>query len=271
MNTFKDTLPLAPPGIVPDILSKIEALFQKTNLPHISVAMDDTKYGVRAPEIPNALTNIVYEDHPMPEESNSSIDEMEVFIRYDSDKDQEKGSRLSNQQHRIKGKGVRKKHTRSTAKHDCSIQRIVARFEYPSKTSLAPPQSTPCSPDAIESTANALVNIFSALTHSIYCISKYLAHHLPFPLSLVRHLVSNYLNVDTEYEMDTRIEVEPKKVVRVLAFAAGEENGDIGCVEPMEMHARYKRVREIMRENGCRVDEDLYGRQIRKALGRLKE
>ncbi|EMD59240.1 hypothetical protein GGP41_009120 [Bipolaris sorokiniana] len=214
-------MPPAPPGIAPEVLFRIEALFRNPNFSGISVAMDEQKYEVPVTNFPNALADIVCEDQPIRKESNPSINKTEVFMECDPDTEQEKVSRLSNQRHRVKGKGARKKHTRSTAKHDCSIQRIVAHFEYPSKTSLTPLLSTPCSPDVIKSTANSLFSIFSAFTHSIYCVSKYLTHHLPFPSSLVRLLVNNYLNVDTEYKMDTGIEVEPKKVVRVLAFAAG--------------------------------------------------
>ncbi|EUC48924.1 hypothetical protein COCMIDRAFT_85884 [Bipolaris oryzae ATCC 44560] len=271
MNTFGNALPPTPPGIAPEVLSKIEALFQNPNFSGISVAMDEQKHEVPATDIPNALADIVCKDQSTREESNPLINETEVLMGYDSDTDPEGGARLSNQRHRVKGRGARKKHTRSIAKYDCSIQRIVARFEYPSETSLAPISSIPRSPNAIKSTSNSLLNIFSAFTHSIYCVSKYLTHRLPFPFSLVRLLISSYLNVGTEYKMNIRVEVEPKKVVRVLAFVGGGENVDIGCVEPVEIQARYKRVREIMRECGCWVEEDLYSKQIKKSLGRLKE
>ncbi|KAJ6277671.1 hypothetical protein J3E71DRAFT_356633 [Bipolaris maydis] len=271
MDTFEDTLPPAPPGITPEVLTKIEALFRNTHFPSISGPINEQKHQVPATDIPDALTDIVYEDQSIREEINVPINETGVFMEHGSNKEREEEVRLRKQRHRVNGKGARKKHTRSTAKYDCSIQRIVARIEYPSKTSLIHLQSTPCSPDTIETTENLPFNIFALFTRTIHCVSKYITKYLPFPLSLVRLLVSNYLNVDTKYKMDTRTEIELMKVVRVLAFTGGEENGDIGCVEPLEIHARYKRVREIMRESGYQVDEDLYRRQIKKALGRLKE
>lgn len=62
-------------------------------------------------------------------------------------------------------------------------------------------------------------------------------------------------------------------VVRVVAILTDVSPPGVSEVleRPVEIQARHRRLREIKRERGCYVAEEVYGRQIRAALRRLKE
>lgn len=65
----------------------------------------------------------------------------------------------------------------------------------------------------------------------------------------------------------------PKKVAHAIALVANEASDarNQRVVKLIEMRARHKRVKEIMRAKGCHIDEDMYQTEIRAALRKLRK
>ena len=73
-------------------------------------------------------------------------------------------------------------------------------------------------------------------------------------------------------------ETAHEKVIRVIGFMASSEDDKNECadlgdemIKPLEIKARPKRLRQILKEEGRYVAEELYGKEIGAALRRLRE
>jgi hypothetical protein len=270
-SVSQDVLPPAPPGIAPEVLSKIDALFRRTGSPNFSVNMADGMYEAPAAEIEDEL------DTPQIGETTSAT-------KNDGGKEQSRNKKSNKRHYQVPDRGTRKKRTRRAAEQDPPIERIIARFAYPSEPRLPPLGYTPCQPETVEPTSSprhlaSSLNLFSVFAQAMYCISTCLTSYCTLPFSLIRRTMIRYSSADESAHMEIELEdfsstSVSERVVRVIAFVVDEEAESAkenGNAKLLEMRARHKRVREIMRESGYLVEEELYETEIRAALERLKE
>lgn len=190
----------------------------------------------------------------------------------------------------LKNRRARQKRTRCASTHG-RYEKIVAYFACPLEscpTCLPPDLHPSAASDAIGSQDGAahdlklLTTLLPVLMQAICCIFLPTTHCLFFSLFLLGKIAIRTPDPDVPCETEARTEVEQQhsvceasseRLVRVIAFAANEA-GDAGereNSELLEMRAKPKRVREIMGESRCLVDEELYGTEIRAALRKLKE
>lgn len=184
------------------------------------------------------------------------------------------------QQHAQNTRKLRKRKWRVSKQFSCP-QKIIARFAYPAESRPSTSHhSTPTetaaptisSPHGLKS----LPKPFSVFTQALRCVSSYMRPYINLSFSSFRNAILESSDVNTQHKTRAHVEDERKKsrgkerhekVVRVVAFVVDDQ----AEARPIEMRARYKRVREIIRASGYRVEEELYGAQIMEALRALRQ
>lgn len=124
--------------------------------------------------------------------------------------------------------------------------------------------------------------LFLASAQIIRYASLYIKRNLLPYLLLSREAVIKTPDPYIKFKIEARIKDEkkhsecknlPKKVVRVTALVAKEVNNakEEENEKLIQMKAKHKRVRDIMKASGYSVDEEVCKMQIRVALRRLKD
>ncbi|KNG51090.1 hypothetical protein DDE82_005799 [Stemphylium lycopersici] len=288
IKMLNDALPAAPPGISPEVQSKINALFSETGFCDASMPLLDAQTG-----LPNTggredlADSRGEEEFPLTKNEDNKHNEPRPSEDKPSPRPQTAMSVKKRENTEAKRPG--KSRTRGTT----SIPprpKFIAHYAYPSESraslpsSPTPPQprsaptSTPETPSPLSYFPKAR-NYFSMIAEAVFYVSRHITPYLPIPFSFRLPFLSSEPAIisysDANIELKTRVhagaqkssflcETAHEKVIRVIAFMASSEDDKNECadlrhelVKPLEIKARPKRLRQILKEEGRYVAEDL--------------
>ncbi|RAR02088.1 hypothetical protein DDE83_008694 [Stemphylium lycopersici] len=297
IKMLNDALPAAPPGISPEVQSKINALFGETGSCDASMLLLDAQTG-----LPNTGGREDLADSRGEEEFllNKNDDNKHNEPRLSEDKPSPRPQTAMSVKKRenTEAKRPRKRRTRGIT----SISprpKFIAHYAYPSESraslpsSPTPPEprsaptSTPETPSPLSYFPEAR-NYFSMIAEAVFYVSRHITPYLPVPFPFRLPFLSSEPAIisysDANIELKTRVhagaqkssflcETAHEKVIRVIAFMASSEDDKNECadlrhelVKPLEIKARPKRLRQILKEEGRYVAEDFYTQKSHPSL-----
>jgi hypothetical protein len=264
MSAHNQLPPEAPPGIDLVVLAKVNALFAQQSTQQctrltvkdedvVSPLVDQVASCLTLTETPNADNSTQGDDNILPEQIKTSQGK-DIGLEETQDEDQDEVI--------WEERGEAENHQ----------PRILARYSYPSESlpapvKLPPTYAFPSHPPPSPSLTSLIGNVTSY-------VAGYISSYFTSEPAIIE-----YSDKEIRKQMKVCVEAQKlkcpdphshEKVIRVIALVAnrGRKNSEEKA-RTVEIRAKPKRVREILKSAGGYVAEDVYRQEIRSALKKL--